>query len=274
MESEFLTVPMNKIITDGEWAAPKKMVATIRRVGQLYPLLVVREGARGWYRIVGGRRRHAALKALGRSTVEVKVLPEAALLEGMEGGVARDAVLASLALAEQVHSRNPLSEARALRVLMEDGQDGDDFLLQISGLSSTQRTKLLKLLSLRLEYQKMVEQGRLSITAALELVRLPRKDQRVAWGKALEMAKREGRPSATNVRRAVRKVRAEQQPPLPAPPPPPMDGKYDVDLIAVAAWLRQFAVLLPDPDHRVTLRTASLALEEIEKGKENVTGED
>lgn len=115
----------------------QSLIASIRRHGQLSPLLVCATGG-GQYELIAGRRRLAALKALGRSTAEAVVVNVS------------DCESAILALVDNIQ-RKPLhflDEAEACRHILDTHPISQERLaagLSISPFALANRLRLLKL---------------------------------------------------------------------------------------------------------------------------------
>lgn len=148
-----------------------ELVASIKAVGLLQPV-VVRAAADGSYELVMGERRWRAAQAAGLSTIAaiVKETPDDAML--------RNALLENLHRAEL----NPLEEAAAYQQLLDDFGSTHDELAARIGRSRPHITNTIRLLRLPAPVQRRVAAGVLSAGHARALLALeaPDDQQRLA----------------------------------------------------------------------------------------------
>jgi ParB family chromosome partitioning protein len=148
-----------------------ELVASVREVGVLQPV-VVRELSPGQFQLVMGERRLRACRQAGLPTVPaiIRDTPDDALL--------RDALL------ENLHRQqlNPLEEAAAYQQLLEEFGATHDQLADRIGRSRSQVTNTIRLLALPPTVQRRVAAGVLSAGHARALLGLPDADaqERVA----------------------------------------------------------------------------------------------
>ena len=143
--------------------AMAELVASIREVGVLQPV-VVRPLHRGsGYELVMGERRWRAAQAAGLDTVP------AIVRETDEGDLLRDALLENLHRADL----NPLEEAAAYQQLLDDFGCTHDELAGRIHRSRPQITNTLRLLRLPPGVQRRVAAGVLSAGHARALLSLP-----------------------------------------------------------------------------------------------------
>jgi ParB family chromosome partitioning protein len=139
-----------------------ELVASVREVGVLQPV-VVRELAPGRFQLVMGERRLRACRQAGLATVPaiIRDTPDDALL--------RDALL------ENLHRQqlNPLEEAAAYQQLLEEFGATHDQLADRIGRSRSQVTNTIRLLALPPTVQRRVAAGVLSAGHARALLGLP-----------------------------------------------------------------------------------------------------
>jgi ParB family transcriptional regulator, chromosome partitioning protein len=128
-----------------------ELASSISQLGVLQPLLV-REPSRGEYELVAGERRLRAARKAGLAQVPVLVVQ------------ADDRGSMERALVENVHRENlnPMEEAEAYRVLLEESGDTHDEVAQRVGKSRVSITNALRLLDLPVEIQGFLVEGRLS----------------------------------------------------------------------------------------------------------------
>ena len=128
-----------------------ELASSILQLGVLQPLLV-RASSPGEYELVAGERRLRAARKAGLTEVPV-LLVEADDRGSMER-----------ALVENVHREdlNPIEEAEAYRVLLEEGAGTHEELAARVGKSRVTITNALRLLDLPTEVQRFLVDGRLS----------------------------------------------------------------------------------------------------------------
>jgi ParB family chromosome partitioning protein len=139
-----------------------ELVASIREVGVLQPV-VVRELAPGKYQLVMGERRWRASREAGLETVP------AIIRDTTDDHLLRDALL------ENLHRQqlNPLEEAAAYQqMLVEFGATHDELADRI-GRSRSQVSNTIRLLNLPAGVQRRVAAGVLSAGHARALLALP-----------------------------------------------------------------------------------------------------
>ena len=128
----------------------KELAASLKRHGVVQPLLVRRNGLR--YTIVAGERRYRAARMAGLKTVPV-VLTDA------------DAdTLMELSLVENIQREdlNPIEEAAAIRLLMQQHDLTQEEVSERIGKSRPAIANALRLLSLTKPVQELVKEGKLS----------------------------------------------------------------------------------------------------------------
>jgi ParB family transcriptional regulator, chromosome partitioning protein len=143
-------------------AALAELVASIREVGVLQPV-VVRELAPGRYQLVMGERRLRACREAGLETIPaiIRDTPDDALL--------RDALLENL----HRQSLNPLEEAAAYQQLLAEFGATHEELADRIGRSRSQVSNTIRLLGLPPTVQRRVAAGVLSAGHARALLGLP-----------------------------------------------------------------------------------------------------
>lgn len=128
----------------------KELAASLQRHGVVQPLLVKQNGLR--YTIVAGERRFRAAKLAGLSVVPV-VLTDA------------DAdTLMELSLVENIQRENlnPIEEAAALKLLMDQHDLTQEEVSERVGKSRPAIANALRLLSLTKPVQQLIKDGKLS----------------------------------------------------------------------------------------------------------------
>lgn len=136
-----------------------ELVASIKEVGLLQPV-VVRHLGDGRYQLVMGERRWRASRAAGLACIP------AIVRETGDEAMLRDALLENLHRAQL----NPLEEAAAYQQLLDDFNSTHDELAQRIGRSRSQITNTLRLLRLSAPVQRRVAAGVLSAGHARALL--------------------------------------------------------------------------------------------------------
>ena len=128
----------------------KELAASLKRHGVVQPLIVKRNGMR--YTIIAGERRFRAARLAGLSTVPVLVsdLDENAIME--------------VALVENIQRENlnPIEEAAAIRLLMEQHDLTQEEVSARIGKSRPAIANALRLLSLEKPVTEYIKSGKLS----------------------------------------------------------------------------------------------------------------
>ena len=127
-----------------------ELAASLQRHGVVQPLLVKQNGLR--YTIVAGERRFRAARMAGLTTVPV-VLTDA-----------DDDALMELSLVENIQRENlnPIEEAAAIRLLMQQHDLTQEEVSERVGKSRPAIANALRLLSLSKSVQALVKEGKLS----------------------------------------------------------------------------------------------------------------
>jgi ParB family chromosome partitioning protein len=139
-----------------------QLVASVREVGVLQPI-VVRETTPGRYQLVMGERRLRACREAGFDTIA------AIIRETADDALLRDALL------ENLHRQqlNPLEEAAAYQQLLAEFGATHDELADRIGRSRSQVSNTIRLLGLPPSVQRRVAAGVLSAGHARALLGLP-----------------------------------------------------------------------------------------------------
>lgn len=127
-----------------------ELASSIKRHGVVQPILVKRNGAR--YTIVAGERRYRAARQAGLMKVPV-VLTD----------IDEDAVM-EISLVENIQRENlnPIEEAAAIRLLMQQHDLTQEEVSERVGKSRPAIANALRLLTLAKSVQKLIKDGRLS----------------------------------------------------------------------------------------------------------------
>ena len=140
-----------------------ELVASIREVGLLQPVVVRPTAEPGAYQLVLGERRLRASRQAGLTTIP------AIVRETDDRDLLRDALLENLHRADL----NPLEEAAAYQQLLDDAGCSQEELSRRIGRSRPQISNTLRLLKLTPPVQRRVAAGVLSAGHARALVALP-----------------------------------------------------------------------------------------------------
>lgn len=179
----------------------EELTRSVREHGILQPLIVARDDA--GYELIAGERRLQAAKRAGLATVPV-VIRNADNREKLE-----------LAIIENIqrHDLNPIEEAKAyLRLTDEFGLQQDD-VAQKMGRSRSSIANTLRLLSLPIEIQRAVADGRLSEGHAKALLSIENPEKQRALfdliiKEELTVRETEDKARSVSVRTHTRRVAA------------------------------------------------------------------
>lgn len=152
----------------------RELAGSIKEHGVVQPI-VVRSLEDGKYELIAGERRWRACRELGMKKIPAVI---------REYG---DLDAAAVALIENVQREdlNPLEEARAYKILMEDfGLTQEDISKRV-GKSRPFVGNMVRLLSLPQEIQQMVMENRLSAGHARAILGLESKEQQISAAKKI-----------------------------------------------------------------------------------------
>ena len=144
-----------------------ELAQSIKNHGIVQPIIVQKNGQR--YTIIAGERRYRAARIAGITTVPV-VVKEYAKSEYME---------VSLVENLQREDLNPIEEAQAMKILMEEHSLTQEELSSRLAKSRSAVANTLRLLNLPDEVRTMVAQGRLSSGHARTLLALDSDGERI-----------------------------------------------------------------------------------------------
>ena len=171
MSMHLLQVSLDELMPDPNqprrvWVQAEldRLAASITARGLLQPLRVIRDAERKCWRIVTGESRWRAAKLAGLETVPC--LP-------VEGVLSETDLLADQIVENSCrHDLRPLDLARAMAKLKALKQcTSQDLALEL-GISGSSVTRAEALLTLPVEVQEMVDDGRLAESGAYEISRL------------------------------------------------------------------------------------------------------
>ncbi len=169
------------------------LVASIREVGILEPIIVTPGSMAGRFTIVAGHRRHAAAVMAGAVEIEV-------IVQAVDGDADRQRMM----LIENLHREDlsVLDKARGFKALADSGLSQRDIAARV-GIGQATVSKHLSLLKLPAAVQEWVVDGQLSQEAATQIAGLP------AEARA-ELVKN-GIPAGWRIDQAVRKAEGEKR---------------------------------------------------------------
>ena len=171
METVTIRVPIGKVIssTDRKYGGEgnlETLAKSMETHGLIHPPAVKETpDNKGHYRVIAGRRRHAAAKLLGWKNIEVTVYPEKADDE-------------AIALAENVNREDmhPLDEAETFKRQIEAGKSVEEvakhYARSTSGIH--QRIRLTNLID---GIKTMFRDGKINLSGAALIASLPEEDQ-------------------------------------------------------------------------------------------------
>lgn len=166
---DYLFMALDSLQASNYLPSQEPTAAFIRRLkleGQRVPIQVTEEPDGGWY-ILDGIRRIKALRLLKQETIE------AIWVHGV-GHLERTSWATSINAAR---SDNPIRNAEMIKGLMNEQRSRNEISV-ILGLTSSEVDRCLALSDLDLALKNAVEDGRMSISAALSATKL-RKSQRL-----------------------------------------------------------------------------------------------
>jgi ParB family chromosome partitioning protein len=172
----------------------KELADSVKRTGVLQPILV-RKHADGRYELIAGERRWRAARAAGLATVPAVVKD------------ATDDEVLALALIENIQRQdlNPIDTARGCQRLIKEFRMTQEEIAVRLGKNRSSVANALRLLSLPVELQEAVRDGRLSAGHAKALLGLSRAQEQ-------SRAAREIMKRGLSVRQSEALVRRLQKP--------------------------------------------------------------
>ncbi len=152
-----------------DYQALEELIASIKIHGILQPLIVTK-AASGRFELVAGERRFRAAKTLGLKTVPAVVR-----------SVSRQSKL-ELALIENIQRKdlNPIEEAEAFRVLVDEFGLTQEEVAKRVGKNRATVANTLRLLNLPLEIQKSLRDGRITMGHAKVILSAVEPSQQLA----------------------------------------------------------------------------------------------
>jgi ParB/RepB/Spo0J family partition protein len=178
-------LPIEKVIADAEFNTRQKglgdleeLVESVKAIGIKEPLLgKSKENPEDGVEIYAGFRRLEAAKIAGLATVPVIVVKRRDVTK-------KQMLLVNITENVQREDLNPIDEANAYARLQQDHQMSTQDIAVALGVKIRRIEKRFALLKLQDIVREAVHDGRITISAAMEIDRLPREKQ----GKFLEIA--------------------------------------------------------------------------------------
>jgi ParB family chromosome partitioning protein len=202
-------IPIDRIVRDE--AQPReefdqeslaRLAESLRTKGQLQPIRVAWDEARGVYVVLLGERRWRAAHLAGLTELSC-IIQDGALDNADRLGLQLD----ENCLREDL---KPIEQARSYRRLMEARGWSTRQLADELNIGQTSVVRALALLELPTQIQEQVEQGGLAVTVAHELAKLPSAPEQAELAKAVV----DQGLTRAEVSEVIRAVRAKR----PAPP--------------------------------------------------------
>lgn len=160
-----MDIEIERIVGAENAPVDRNLKRSLEKVGQLVPILV-RPATEDRWELLDGRRRVAAARDLGWEEIE-------AVRPSLELAPTNRHV--STLVTNLVRGDNPITEARAIKALIEDGYAIET--LKELGLSKNKISRRLKLLNLDISFQDKLERGEIALSTAARLADLPPEQQ-------------------------------------------------------------------------------------------------
>jgi len=143
---------------------------SIKEFGVIQPIVVRRLGEEEKYEIVTGERRYRATKKIGINTIPSIIVKDIDDISSLE-----------MALIENIHRDNlsPMEKAHTFKQLIDEFKITHDQLSKRVGKSRVSITNSLRLISLPLEVQKLVNEGKISEGHARSILAIDGEEERI-----------------------------------------------------------------------------------------------
>lgn len=228
---ELIHLPIEKVIADPEFNTRQKglgdldeLVESVKAIGIKEPLLgKSKENPDDGVEIYAGFRRLEAAKIAGLATVPVIVVKRRDVTK-------KQMLLVNITENVQREDLNPIDEANAYARLQQDHQMSTQDIAVALGIKQRRIEKRFALLKLQDIVRDAVHEGRIAISAALEIDRLPKEKQ----GKFLEIAEE---LSSKKLESLVNKELEKLQKKIEATEKAPKDSS-DVDPASITEMVR------------------------------------
>jgi len=177
----------------------KRLATSIKRRGLQQPILVRPRGKR--FQLIAGSRRLNAFKALGWKRIPAFVVDQKAV----------DAVISSLIENIEREELDPISEAYALGVMLEQYHMSHKEIAEEVGRSEAWVSNRLRLLLLPREIRDQVMEGRIDPSTALELLRLQSDELATALAEREGISPEEAKKSLSDAALAITRAAVERK---------------------------------------------------------------
>ena len=151
-----------------------ELAESIREFGVLQPIIVRKLDKKDSYEIVAGERRYRATQKIGLNTVPSLILSEIDDVSSLE-----------MALIENIHrdDLSPMEQAYSYKYLIDEFSITHNELSKKIGKNRTTITNTLRLLSLPVEVQKLLEDEKISEGHARAILSMPEKEEQIKVAK-------------------------------------------------------------------------------------------
>lgn len=175
-ESQILQVPIEDIIPNRfqprlnfDDSSLQELAASIKQHGIIQPLVLRKTGDK--YEIIAGERRYKASQIAGLASVP-------AIITQMD-----DKKSAEVAIVENIQRRDlsSIEEARSYKALLDKGYLTQEDLAKQMGISQSQISNKLRLLSLTEEVQQALMEGKISERHARSLLQVTDPEEQKKW---------------------------------------------------------------------------------------------
>jgi len=181
LENKVLQVAIERIHPDTrqprrffDETALDNLALSIKKQGLLQPILVSKEKD-GTYKIIAGERRWRAVQKLGWPRIPVL----------LKNNIKQTDQKMVLALVENLQRQdlNPIEEAYAFRLLLEENNWSQQKLAETIGRDRTSITNTLRLLNLHSDVQKLLSKNKISLSIAKLLLQEKSLEKQIIWAR-------------------------------------------------------------------------------------------
>jgi len=175
--SGILEIPLEKIIPNSNQPRHNfskesldELAESIKKFGVIQPILVRRLDKEEKYEIIAGERRYKAAKKLGMDMIPSIVSKDVDDISSLE-----------LALIENIHREDlsPIELSHTFKQLIEEFHITHEELSEKIGKSRTAITNLLRLLTLPLEVQKLLDERKVDVGHARAIAGLKKMEDQI-----------------------------------------------------------------------------------------------
>ncbi|MDD3818269.1 MAG: ParB/RepB/Spo0J family partition protein [Actinomycetota bacterium] len=172
-----IELPLDKIIPNKNQPRSKfsedsltELAESIKEFGVIQPIVVRKLDGEEKYEIITGERRYRATRNIGISTIPSIVVNDIDDISSLE-----------MALIENIHREDlsPMEKAHTYKQLIEEFKITHEKLSKRIGKSRTSITNTLRLLTLPIEIQKMINEGKISEGHARAILTLDNDNEKI-----------------------------------------------------------------------------------------------